>query len=140
MKKNSIIEHLVTDIPEEDWKEQVQILGWIYQFYVSGNREEFRKVKIVKKEHVPTLSQIFTPDWIVKYMTENSLGRLWLESSPNSSIKETMKYYIEDAKQEEEVQRKLDEIKYKNVNPEDIRIIEPCCGSGHILCYIFDLW
>ena len=139
LKKNSVIEHLVTDIPEEDWKEQVQILGWIYQFYVSGNREEFRKVKIVKKEHVPTLSQIFTPDWIVKYMTENSLGRLWLESNPNSSIKQSMKYYIEDAKQEEEVQRKLDEIKYTNVDPEDIKIIEPCCGSGHILCYIFDL-
>lgn len=140
LKKNSVIEHLVTDIPEEDWKEQVQILGWIYQFYIADKKDEtFASKKTITKNTLAAVTQLFTPDWIVKYMTENSLGRLWLESNPNSSIKESMKYYVEDAKQEEEVQRKLDEIKYKNVNPEDIRIIEPCCGSGHILCYIFDL-
>lgn len=139
LKKNSVLEHLVTDIKEEDWEEQVQILGWIYQFYVACDREEYRKVKVIKKEHIPTLSQIFTPDWIVRYMTENSLGRVWLESYPNSPLKENMKYYVDDAEQEEEVQKKLDEIKYKNVNPEDIKVIEPCCGSGHILVYIFDL-
>ncbi|HHX67855.1 MAG TPA: BREX-1 system adenine-specific DNA-methyltransferase PglX, partial [Gallicola sp.] len=86
-----------------------------------------------------TLTQVFTPDWIVRYMAENSVGRIWLESYPNSSLKSEMKYYVEDAEQEQEVQRKLDEIKYRNVNPEDIKIIEPCCGSGHILVYIFDL-
>ena len=140
LKKNSVIEHLVTDIPEEDWKEQVQILGWIYQFYIADKKDEtFASKKTITKNTLAAVTQLFTPDWIVRYMTENSLGRLWLESNPNSSIKESMKYYVEDAKQEEEVQRKLDEIKYKNVNPEDIRIIEPCCGSGHILCYIFDL-
>ena len=140
LKKNSVIEHLVTDIPEEDWKDQVQILGWIYQFYIADKKDEtFASKKTITKSTLAAVTQLFTPDWIVKYMVENSLGRLWLESNPHSLLKENMNYYIEDAKQNDEVQNKLDEIKYKNVNPEDIRIIEPCCGSGHILVYIFDL-
>lgn len=101
--------------------------------------EERRKKAIITKEDIPTLTQVFTPDWIVRYMAENSVGRIWMESYPNSSLKQEMKYYVEDAEQEEEVQKKLDEVKYKNINPEDIEIIEPCCGSGHILVYVFDL-
>ena len=126
-------------IPEEDFMNDVEVVGWLYQYYVQSNREEFRKAKVVTKELIPTLSQIFTPDWVVRYMADNSVGRLWLESYPDSSLKQSLKYYVEDAKQDEEVQKKLDEIKYKNVNPEEIKIIEPCCGSGHILVYVFDL-
>ncbi len=129
----------IREISEEDFLNDVEVIGWLYQFYVASDRQEFRDAKVVTKDLIPTLTQVFTPDWIVRYMTENSIGRLWLESYPDSPIKSDMKYYVEDAKQEPEVQRKIDAIKYKNVNPEDIRIIEPCCGSGHILVYIFDL-
>ena len=139
LKKGSIIEKLVNDIPEEDWKEQVQIIGWMYQFYVSNKREGYRQEKLITKKHVPTLSQIFTPDWIVRYMAENSIGRIWLESYPDSPIKNEMKYYVEDAKQEEDIKSKLEEIRYKDIEPEQIKVIEPCCGSGHILVYCFDL-
>ena len=126
-------------IPEEDFMNDVEVVGWLYQYYVQSNREEFRKAKVITKDFIPTLSQVFTPDWIVRYMADNSVGRLWLESYPNSSLKQSLKYYVEDAKQDEETQKKLDEIKYKDVNPEEIKIIEPCCGSGHILVYVFDL-
>ena len=127
------------EIGEADFLNDVEVIGWLYQFYVADDRQEFRDAKVVTKDLIPTLTQVFTPDWIVRYMAENSVGRIWLESYPNSSLKAEMKYYVEDTKQDEEVQRKIDEIKYKNVNPEDIRIIEPCCGSGHILVYVFDL-
>lgn len=126
-------------IPEEDFMNDIEVVGWLYQFYVQSNREEFRKSKLITKDLIPTLSQVFTPDWIVRYMADNSVGRLWLESYPDSSLRSELKYYVDDAKQDEETQKKLDEIKYKNVNPEEIKIIEPCCGSGHILVYVFDL-
>lgn len=138
LKGETIITKLL-EIDEESFLEDVEVIGWLYQFYVADDRQEFRDAKVVTKDLIPTLTQVFTPDWIVRYMTENSLGRLWLESYPNSTLKSQMKYYVEDAKQETEVQRKLDLIKYKNVNPEEIKVIEPCCGSGHILVYIFDL-
>lgn len=136
---NDSVIRKITSIPEEDFMNDVEVVGWLYQYYVASNREEYRKAKTVTKDLIPTLSQIFTPDWIVRYMAENSVGRIWLESYPNSSIKGDMKYYVEDAEQTEDVKKKLEEIKYKNVNPEDIKIIEPCCGSGHILVYIFEL-
>lgn len=129
----------IREISEEDFLNDVEVIGWLYQFYVASDRQAFRDAKVVTKDLIPTLTQVFTPDWIVRYMTENSVGRLWLESYSDSTLKSSMKYYVEDAKQEADVQRKIDAIKYKNVNPEDIRIIEPCCGSGHILVYIFDL-
>lgn len=127
------------EIGEDSFLDDVEVIGWLYQFYVASDRQEFRDAKVVTKDLIPTLTQVFTPDWIVRYMAENSVGRIWLESYPNSALKNEMKYYVEDAEQEAEVQRKLDEVKYKNVNPEDIKIIEPCCGSGHILVYVFDL-
>ena len=127
------------EIGEEDFLNDVEVIGWLYQFYVASDRQAFRDAKIVTKDLIPTLTQVFTPDWIVRYMTENSIGRLWLESYPDSSLRSCMKYYVEDAKQEDDVQRKIDAIKYKNVNPEEIKVIEPCCGSGHILVYVFDL-
>lgn len=127
------------EIGEDDFLNDVEVIGWLYQFYVADGREEKRKKANITKDDISTLTQVFTPDWIVRYMAENSVGRIWLESYPNSALKNEMKYYVEDAEQEEEVQRKIDFIKYKNVNPEDIKIIEPCCGSGHILVYVFDL-
>lgn len=140
LKKGSIIEKLVNDIPEDNWREQVQIIGWMYQFYISKKKDEvFASRKTITKNTIGAVTQLFTPDWIVRYMAENSIGRIWLESYPDSEIRSDLKYYVEDAKQEKDVQQKLDEIKYKNVNPEDIKIIEPCCGSGHILVYCFDL-
>ena len=124
---------------EEVFLEDVEVIGWLYQFYVADDRQAFRDAKVVTKDLIPTLTQVFTPDWIVRYMAENSIGRLWLESNPSSSLRELMKYYVEDAKQEPDIEKKLNAIRYKNVNPEDIKIIEPCCGSGHILVYVFDL-
>src|SRR5690606_5284241 len=88
----------------------------------------------------PAATQLFAPHWIVRYMVENSLGRIWLESYPNSSLKSEWKYYLDEAEQEEEVKKKLEEIRYKNVNPEDITFLDPCCGSGHILVYAFDVF
>ena len=139
LKSNSILADLVYEIEEKEWKEQVQILGWIYEAYVASNREEMRKLQYITKKQMAAVNQVFTPDWIVKYMAENSLGRMWMESYPNSSLKSDMKYYIEDAKQDDSLLEKIEHIKYKNVNPEEILILEPCCGSGHILVYIFDL-
>lgn len=129
----------IREISEEDFLNDVEVIGWLYQFYVASDRQVFRDAKVVTKDLIPTLTQVFTPDWIVRYMTENSIGRLWIESYPDSSLKAGMKYYVDDANQEPDVQRRIDAIKYRNVNPEDIRVIEPCCGSGHILVYIFDL-
>ena len=127
-------------IPEEDFMNDVEVVGWLYQFYNSVKKDEvFASKKTITKDTLPAVTQLFTPDWIVRYMAENSVGRLWLESYPNSTLKQSLKYYVDDAKQDEETQKKLDEIKYKNVNPEEIKIIEPCCGSGHILVYVFDL-
>lgn len=127
------------EIDESEFLNDVEVIGWLYQFYVADDRQEFRDAKVVTKDLIPTLTQVFTPDWIVRYMAENSVGRIWMESYPESPLRSEMKYYVDDATQEEEVQRKIDAIKYQNVNPEDIRIIEPCCGSGHILVYVFDL-
>ena len=128
------------ELGEEPFKNDVEVIGWLYQFYISKKKDEvFASKKTITKDTLPAVTQLFTPDWIVKYLAENSVGRIWLESYPNSSLRSQMKYYVDDAKQEADVQKKLDEIKYKNVNPEEIKIIEPCCGSGHILVYVFDL-
>lgn len=128
------------EIPEEAFLEDVEIIGWMYQFYISSKKDAVNKEKkTITKDTLPAVTQLFTPDWIVRYMAENSVGRIWMESYPSSPLRTQMKYYVDEAEQTEEVQKKLDEIKYRNVNPEDIRIIEPCCGSGHILVYVFDL-
>ena len=109
----------------------MSVVGWLYQFYNSVKKDEiFASKETITKDTLPAVTQLFTPDWIVRYMAENSVGRLWLESYPNSTLKESLKYYVDDAKQDEETQKKLDEIKYKNVNPEEIKIIEPCCEAA----------
>ena len=139
LKGETVVTRL-NEIPESAFLEDVEIIGWMYQFYISSKKDAvYASKKTITKDTLPAVTQLFTPDWIVRYMAQNSVGRLWLESYPNSSLRSEMKYYVEEAEQTEEVQKKVDEIKYKNVNPEDIRIIEPCCGSGHILVYVFDL-
>lgn len=136
---DTIINRLI-EIDEEDFKEDVEIIGWLYQFYIATKKEEvFASKATITKDTLPAITQLFTPDWIVRYMAENSIGRIWLESYPSSNLKSEMNYYIDEAKQEPEVEKKLEAIRYKNVNPEDIKIVEPCSGSGHILVYCFDL-
>ena len=144
--QDGIVYHLVHDIPEEDFNVerggQVEIIGWLYQYYnTEPKNEAFAKKGKITKEEVPAVTQLFTPDWIVRYMVENSLGRLWVEGHPNDDLKSGWKYYLEEAEQEPEVQTQLAEIRaeYAKLNPEDIRVIDPCMGSGHILVYAFDV-
>lgn len=144
--QDGVVWHLVHDIPEEDFDVerggQVEIIGWLYQYYnTEPKNDAFAKKGKIAKEEVPAVTQLFTPDWIVRYMVENSLGRLWVEGHPNDDLKAGWKYYLEEAEQEPEAQAKLAEIRaeYAKLNPEDIRIIDPCMGSGHILVYAFDV-
>lgn len=143
LSKDSFINEMVniTNIPESDW-EQVEIIGWLYQFYISEKKDhvfaDLKKNIKISKENIPAATQLFTPHWIVKYMVENSLGRIWIENNPNSPLKSDWKYYLEQ-EQEGDSQKEFDEIRYKNVNPEDITFLDPCCGSGHILTYAFDV-
>lgn len=140
LKKDSIIAKMVEDIPEDDWKDQVQIIGWMYQFYIAKKKDEvFASKEAVTKDTIAAVTQLFTPDWIVRYMAENSIGRIWMESYPDSSLENTMNYYVRDYEQSIETKKKIDAISYKDVDPKDIKVIEPCCGSGHILVYCFDI-
>ena len=145
LREGSVIEQMVTTIPEEDWTDQVQIIGWLYQFYNTEQNEivydgRFSKDRI-PKELLPAATTIYTPDWPVHYMVENSLGRLWLEGHPNDTLKLEWKYYLDEAEQEPEVQEQLATIRkeYAALKPEEIRVIDPCMGSGHILCVLFDV-
>ena len=144
--KEGVVYHLVNDIPEEDFNieqgGQVEIIGWMYQYYnTEPKNEAFAKDGKITKEEIPAVTQLFTPDWIVRYMVENSLGRIWVEGHPNDTLKAGWKYYLDEAEQEADVQAKLDEIRseYAKLNPEDIHFIDPCMGSGHILVYAFDV-
>jgi type II restriction/modification system DNA methylase subunit YeeA len=140
---DGVVRHLITDIPENDFKETVEIIGWLYQYYNAEPKaavDAYVKAgkKVVKKD-IPAKTQLFTPDWIVRYMVENSLGRLWIEGHPNEELKKNWKYYLEEAEQEEDVKRQLEEIsrEHKAIKPEHIKVIDPCMGSGHILVYMF---
>ena len=144
--QDGVVYHLIHDIPEEDFNiergGQVEIIGWLYQYYnTEPKAAAFAKNGKITKEEIPAVTQLFTPDWIVRYMVENSLGRLWVEGHPDCGLKENWKYYLEEAQQEPEVQAKLAEIRkeYAALNPEDIKLIDPCMGSGHILVYAFDV-
>ena len=145
LREGSVIEQMITCIDEDDWKDAVQIIGWLYQYYNSEKKDEVfvalkKNVKITK-ENIPAATQLFTPDWIVRYMVENSLGRLWIEGHPNDELKSEWKYYLNEAEQEADVQAQLDQIRkeYATITPEQIKCIDPCCGSGHILAYMFDV-
>lgn len=144
--QDGVVYHLIHDIPENDFNiergGQVEIIGWLYQYYnTEPKAAAFAKNGKITKEEIPAVTQLFTPDWIVRYMVENSLGRLWVEGHPDCGLKENWKYYLEEAQQEPEVQAKLAEIRkeYAALNPEDIKLIDPCMGSGHILVYAFDV-
>ena len=165
LRQDNVLGHMVSDIPEEDWQDAVQIIGWLYQYYNSEKKDDVfaalkKNVKITK-ENIPAATQLFTPDWIVRYMVENSLGRLWLEGHPD--VKEQLlpteeeqsayaagnrdpedtkwHYYLEEAEQEPEVQAQLAEIRkeYAALTPDQLKVIDPCSGSGHILAYMFDV-
>lgn len=145
LREGSVIEQMIALIPEEDWTDQVQIIGWLYQYYNSEPKDAvfaaLKKNVKISKESIPAATQLFTPDWIVRYMVENSLGRLWLEEHPNDDLKTEWKYYLDEAEQDGDVKKQLDDIrdKYVELKPEEIRCIDPCMGSGHILCYMFDV-
>lgn len=144
--QDGVIWHLVHDISESDFNVeeggQVEIIGWLYQYYnTEPKNEAFAKKGKITKDEIPAVTQLFTPDWIVRYMVENSVGRLWVEGHPNEKLKSNWKYYLEEAKQEPEIAAQLEEIRkeYAKLNPEDIKVIDPCMGSGHILVYAFDV-
>lgn len=154
---DGIVSHLINDIAEEDFDisrqgengeavGQVEIIGWLYQYYNIELKDEtfalLKKNVKITKERIPAATQLFTPDWIVRYMVENSLGRLWVEGHPkNSDLKENWKYYLEEAEQEVDVQTQLAQIRQEHakLTPEDLKVIDPCMGSGHILVYCFDV-
>ena len=145
--QDGVVYHLVHDIPEEDFNVnaggQVEIIGWMYQYYnTEPKNDAFAKKGKITKEEVPAVTQLFTPDWIVRYMVENSLGRLWVEGHPDADLQGRWKYYLEEAEQEPEVQAELAKIReeYEKLKPEDIKLIDPCMGSGHILVYAFDVF
>ena len=144
LRTDSLIARLVGDIDEGDWHE-VEVIGWLYQFYISDKKDEVIG-KVVKSEDIPAATQLFTPNWIVQYLVQNSLGRLWLMANPGSSLKEKMPYYIEPAEQTPEVQAQLDAlIKVRmdedggTLNPESLTVLDPACGSGHILVEAYNL-
>ena len=142
--KDGVVCHLVNAIPESDWQDAVQIVGWLYQYYNTEPKEQvfanLKKNIKISKENIPAATQLFTPDWIVRYMVENSLGRLWSEGHPDFD-KSEWKYYLDEAPQEPQVAQQLAELRkdYAALTPEDIKCIDPCMGSGHILAYLFDV-
>ncbi len=137
-RTDSILRGLVDSIPEEDWQ-QVEIIGWLYQFYISDKKDQVIG-KVVKTEDIPAATQLFTPNWIVKYMVQNSLGAQWLATYPESPLKEQMEYYIEPAEQTDEVNAQLKAITPESLNPEELTLIDPASGSGHILVEAYDLF
>lgn len=178
LREGSVIEQMISMIPESDWTDQVQIIGWLYQYYNTEPKDQvfadLKKSIKISKENIPAATQLFTPDWIVRYMVENSLGRLWLEHlkaereaagalRTTSDIRQEggtiypelentaddyashyqslWKYYLDEAKQEPEVEAQLRELRksYKDLTPVQIKVIDPCMGSGHILVYMFDV-
>lgn len=145
LRQDSVLGHMVSDIPEEDWQDAVQIIGWLYQYYNTELKDDtfaqLKKNVKITKERIPAATQLFTPDWIVRYMVENSLGRLWLEGHPNAELRGGWKYYLDEAEQEPEVEAQLAKLReeYKTIKPEEIKVIDPCMGSGHILVYAFDV-
>lgn len=136
-RTDSILRGLVDSIPEEDWQ-QVEVIGWLYQFYISDKKDEVIG-KVVKSEDIPAATQLFTPNWIVKYLVQNSVGRHWLQTYPDSPIKEEMEYYIEPAEQKDEVNEQLKAITPESIDPVSIKVLDPASGSGHILIEAYNV-
>ena len=138
---DGIVRQLIDNISEDDFTE-VEIIGWLYQYYISEQKDLINNVlksKAIKKEEIPAVTQLFTPEWIVKYMVDNSLGKYWIERNKNSSLKDELKYFIADNEQTDEIQAIL-ESRNQTVNIENIKFLDPCMGSGHILVYAFDVF
>ncbi|RYG19987.1 BREX-1 system adenine-specific DNA-methyltransferase PglX, partial [bacterium] len=146
LASDSLVRKMVAEIPESDWQE-IEVVGWLYQFYISEEKARVdasvKGGKAVAPEDIPAKTQLFTPKWIVRYMLQNSLGRLWLDIEPNSPLKEGWEYWVEPAEQEPEVRAELErlaaETRAKHPTPETITFIDPCAGSGHILVEAYDL-
>ena len=143
LNETSIVRDIVAMVDEDDWKE-VEIVGWLYQFYISEQKDavfaNLKKNKKIGKQEIGPATQLFTPRWIVEYMVDNSLGRLWLESHPDEKLKESLEYYLEDAEQTNEVKKQIEALADPNLNVEDIKFLDPSCGSGHILVYAFEVY
>lgn len=143
-KTDSILKDLVNDIPEDNWKDsetgrgQIEVIGWLYQFYISEHKDAVIG-KVVKREDIPAATQLFTPNWIVKYLVQNSLGRQWLATYPDSELKEKMEYYITPAEQSDDVIEQLKAITPTSIDPEAIKVLDPACGSGHILVEVYEV-
>ena len=156
-KKGGIVHDLVNDVPEDNFRiaerGQIEIIGWLYQYYISEKKDEvfanLKKNIKINKDTIPAATQLFTPEWIVKYMVENSLGRLWFNHCPpgmahgnaEDALRELWIYYIEEAEQEYDVEEKLRKLnnQFTFKDPTEIKLIDPCMGSGHILVYAFDV-
>ncbi|RMC69487.1 BREX-1 system adenine-specific DNA-methyltransferase PglX, partial [Klebsiella michiganensis] len=136
-RTDSILRGLVDGIPPEDW-EDVEVIGWLYQFYISEKKDAVIG-KVVKSEDIPAATQLFTPNWIVQYLVQNSVGRQWLQTYPDSPLKGKMDYYIEPAEQTSEVQAHLAAITPASIEPESIKVLDPACGSGHILIEAYNV-
>ncbi len=145
LEEGSILRKMCSDIDEEDWKEEVEIIGWMYQYYISEKKDkvfdDLKKNVKITKENIPAATQLFTPKWIVKYLVENSLGTTWIQGHEDENLKNELKYYLEESIQDFEIDDILHNIKLgrKNLHPEDIKVLDPCMGSGHILLYAFDV-
>lgn len=136
-KTDSILKALVNDVPEDNWRE-IEVIGWLYQFYISEHKDAVIG-KVVKKEDIPAATQLFTPNWIVKYLVQNSLGRQWLATYPDSELRDKMEYYITPAEQSDEVIEQLKAITPTSIDPEQIKVLDPACGSGHILVEVYEV-
>ncbi|NRB80666.1 MAG: BREX-1 system adenine-specific DNA-methyltransferase PglX [Saccharospirillaceae bacterium] len=136
-KTDSILKELVNDIPEENWHE-IEVIGWLYQFYISEHKVAVMG-KVVKSEDIPAATQLFTPNWIVKYLVQNSVGRQWLATYPDSELKDKMEYYITPAEQSDDVVAQLKAITPTSIDPESIKVLDPACGSGHILVEVYEV-
>lgn len=136
-RTDSLIRELVTAIPETDWQE-IEVIGWLYQFYISEKKDQVIG-KVVKSEDIPAATQLFTPNWIVQYLVQNSIGRQWLQTYPDSPLKEKMPYYIGPGEQPAEVQAQLAASTPESIDPLTIKVLDPACGSGHILVEAYKL-
>lgn len=145
LRDGSVIDTMLAQIPEADWLDGVQIIGWLYQYYNSEPKdavfENLKKNIKISKTDIPAATQLFTPDWIVRYMVENSLGRFWLEGHPHDEIRNNWRYFLDEAAQSPETAAALAEIRkqYADISPEEIACIDPCSGSGHVLVYMFEV-
>lgn len=144
LRQDSVIGTMISTIPEEDWTDAVQIIGWLYQYY---SLEPFNQLydgdkatEKISADELPSATQLFTPDWIVRYMVENTLGRLWQEGNVGYN-NPLWTFYLEEDEQSQEIECKLKQARseFRNIAPENIKFIDPCMGSGHILVYAFDV-